>query len=207
VRPGETWLDVGAHYGYTAIALSKLVGPAGRVFAFEPVRSTAAALERTRAINELDQLRVVPLALDELPSCGAVQIPRFRGMADSTLGATTSCEAVSTVSLDAWWPEFAKSDDRIDGVKIDVQGMELRVLRGMRRLLAIWQPKLIVEFHRGVARGPVLEVLSSAGYSTTVEPVDLRSPAGELEDDRSYFFRPLSAECESLSTRSITGRS
>ena len=36
VRPGETWLDVGAHYGYTAIALSRLVGPQRRVFAFEP---------------------------------------------------------------------------------------------------------------------------------------------------------------------------
>ena len=38
---GETWLDVGAHYGYTAIALSKLVGGNGRVFAFEPMLNTA----------------------------------------------------------------------------------------------------------------------------------------------------------------------
>src|SRR5437870_13466498 len=53
VSPGETWLDIGAHYGYTAIALSRLVGPAGRVFAFEPVLATAGCIARTRELNQL----------------------------------------------------------------------------------------------------------------------------------------------------------
>src|SRR6266705_5856989 len=44
VAAGETWLDVGAHYGYTAIALSRLVGTQGRVFAFEPMAATAGHL-------------------------------------------------------------------------------------------------------------------------------------------------------------------
>src|SRR5690242_9117466 len=48
VSPGETWIDVGAHYGYTAIALCRLVGPGGRVVAFEPVLSSAGCLARTR---------------------------------------------------------------------------------------------------------------------------------------------------------------
>src|SRR5579871_1370118 len=41
VQPGETWLDIGAHYGYTALALAKLVGATGRVVAFEPVIASA----------------------------------------------------------------------------------------------------------------------------------------------------------------------
>src|SRR5206468_10103171 len=49
VRAGETWLDVGAHYGYTAIALSRLVGLRGRVFAFEPVVATAGCSMRSGA--------------------------------------------------------------------------------------------------------------------------------------------------------------
>src|SRR5580704_13820043 len=53
VQPGETWLDVGAHYGYTAVALSRLVGESGRVFAFEPMTSTAGCIARTRSINGL----------------------------------------------------------------------------------------------------------------------------------------------------------
>src|SRR5690349_1982373 len=51
VSPGETWIDVGAHYGYTAIALCRLVGPSGRVVAFEPVLSTAGCIARTRELN------------------------------------------------------------------------------------------------------------------------------------------------------------
>src|SRR6267378_2914827 len=55
VHIGETWLDVGAHYGYTALALSRLVGPAGRVFAFEPMITTAGCVARTRELNRLRQ--------------------------------------------------------------------------------------------------------------------------------------------------------
>src|SRR2546425_11546720 len=50
VEVGETWLDIGAHYGYTAIALSRLVGPAGRVFAFEPEIATCGHLALTRSL-------------------------------------------------------------------------------------------------------------------------------------------------------------
>lgn len=63
VRAGETWLDVGAHYGYTALALSRLVGPGGRVFAFEPMVTTAGYLGRTRGLNGLTQLTVIPCGL------------------------------------------------------------------------------------------------------------------------------------------------
>src|SRR5947207_9715779 len=56
---GETWVDVGAHYGYTAIALCRLVGPTGRVFAFEPVLGTAGCVARSRELNALAQLQIV----------------------------------------------------------------------------------------------------------------------------------------------------
>ena len=58
VREGETWLDIGAHYGYTAIALSRLVGPSGRVFAFEPMLNTSGCISRTRFLNNLQQYAV-----------------------------------------------------------------------------------------------------------------------------------------------------
>src|SRR5437762_14208121 len=55
VRSGETWLDVGAHYGYTAIAMAELVGRTGRVYAFEPSVPTAGHLTKTRELNHLEQ--------------------------------------------------------------------------------------------------------------------------------------------------------
>src|SRR2546428_6221387 len=51
IVPGQTWIDVGAHYGYTALAMSESVQAGGRVFAFEPYLPTAGALAQTVALN------------------------------------------------------------------------------------------------------------------------------------------------------------
>jgi FkbM family methyltransferase len=195
VRPGETWLDIGAHYGYTAIALSRLVGPAGRVFAFEPVPATVNSLDLTRDANSLVQLTVLPLALNDQPRLCALRLPLVRGMADSTLIHAQASETVEAVSLDAYWGQLAGSNPQIHGIKMDVQGMELQALRGMRGLLVAWTPKLIVEFHSGVSRGSVIDLLASAGYSTSYRAVDGAKPSAELADNRSYIFEPKPSRC------------
>src|SRR5207245_188128 len=83
VRLQETWLDVGAHYGYTAIALSRRVGSSGRVFAFEPMAVTSGHLAATRTVNRLRQLIVIPLALGDPETIALGQLPAVRGMIDS----------------------------------------------------------------------------------------------------------------------------
>jgi FkbM family methyltransferase len=204
-EPGETWLDIGGHYGYTAIALSKCVGPDGRVFVFEPVIGTAACLSKTRSLNKLDQLTVVPLALGAEFVLQALDIPTTRGMADSTLNPGTRAERVFTIALDAIWESISSPDRAIHGVKIDVQGLELQVLLGMREQLARWNPKLVIEFHRGVDRNEILELLASCGYSKAFEPVG-GAPRDIIADDISYVFLPEERACVYSSTRSTTGR-
>ena len=66
VGEGETWLDIGAHYGYTSIALCKLVGSAGHVYAFEPMLNTAGCVTRTRLLNDL-------AAIDSCADCARKQ--------------------------------------------------------------------------------------------------------------------------------------
>jgi FkbM family methyltransferase len=187
VRPGETWIDIGAHYGYTAIALCRLVGERGRVLAFEPVLSTAACIARTRELNALRQLQIVPLGLG---SCAGVEsrwLPVVRGMADSTIGRGGWEERIAVASFDTVWSLLCEREPVVHGVKIDVQGMELEVIRGMRQTLGAWHPKLIVEFHAGVDRDRVLEALASCGYDTGA-PIDAGGGAGKYLDDRSYVF-------------------
>src|SRR5438445_1683194 len=87
VKPGQTWLDVGAHYGYTAIALSRLVGSAGRVFAFEPMLATAGHLAHTRALNNLAQLSIIPCGLGSPEALEVGRLPVVRGMVDRTAPA------------------------------------------------------------------------------------------------------------------------
>ncbi len=192
VKPGETWLDVGAHYGYTAIALSRLVGREGRVFAFEPMLATAGQLARTRAINGLEQLTTVPFGLGAPDSFTMMRLQTVRGMVDRTVGTNgTDAEPFVVARLDHIWPSICGGNPRIDGVKVDVQGMEVEVLRGMTTLLKQHQPHLVVEVHAGVDRRDLAAVLAHAGYAPEGVNVDTQSMDGApLADDRSYHFSP-----------------
>jgi FkbM family methyltransferase len=193
VGAGETWVDVGAHYGYTAIALSELVGVRGRVFAFEPVLATAGYLARTRSINHLAQLIVLPCGLGASDDFELRRLPVVRGMADSTLDiADPLREPFLVAGFDALWRGICEDRPRVDGVKIDVQGMELEVLRGMVTTLREFTPKLVVELHRGVDRSELLALLVSLGYSPNGEPVETEGVdrASRYADDRSYVFCP-----------------
>src|ERR1035437_3567146 len=58
VKPGDTVIDVGANVGALTVAMAKLVGPNGRVIAFEPQPETAALLERNAAQNGLDNVEI-----------------------------------------------------------------------------------------------------------------------------------------------------
>ena len=192
VTAGDTWLDIGAHYGYTAIALSKLVGSAGRVFAFEPVTATAGCVAQTRRLNKLSQLTVVPVGLGQPESLASVSLPLTRGMADKTIGSTAGpwTESLQIARFDWLWPIINAGRDAVDGVKIDVQGMELDVLRGMEQFLRRHRPKLVIEFHRGADRIAILDLLGGVGYGR--QPVAIEPQVGNLSeqllDDRSYAF-------------------
>jgi FkbM family methyltransferase len=192
VKAGETWLDIGGHYGYTTLAMSRLVGQAGRVFTFEPTLSTAGFLSRTVQINGLSQVTVVPMGLGSPPTLELVRIATSRGMSDSTLKRAGENEVTILVASFDWlWPQLSGTNGRIDGVKIDVQGMELEVLRGMGTWLRAWKPKLAVEVHLGVDREALLGMLDSFGYSRDSKPID--PVAGEItsgyHDDHSYAFQ------------------
>jgi FkbM family methyltransferase len=190
VSVGETWIDAGAHYGYTALALCRLVGPSGRVVAFEPVLNTAGCIARTRELNHLGQLRIVPLGLAACPAFETRRLPTVRGMADSTISGGGWEEPISVASFDTVWAHLCEENPAVHGVKIDVQGMELAVLEGMRATLTVQQPKLIVEFHAGVDRRSILNLLATCGYRADGEPID-RAEAGPVSyaDDKSYAFR------------------
>ncbi len=159
------------------------------MFAFEPVVATAGCLARTRTLNDLQQLTIVPLALGASSVVSQHLVPAGRGMADYTLLDSPLTETIFSVSLDSLWPSISGSADSIDGIKIDVQGMELDVLRGMLEILRASSPKLVVELHRGVDRDELREILASAGYTGVPEPIEEGDEArSALLDDMSYVF-------------------
>jgi FkbM family methyltransferase len=212
VSPGETWIDAGAHYGYTAVALCRLVGASGRVVAFEPVLSTAGCIARTRQLNGLHQLQVVPVGLASCSSIENRDLPVVRGMADSTMRQSVWKERIQVTSFDTAWKFLCEGNAVVHGVKIDVQGMELDVIQGMRETLISHQPKVIVEFHTGVERRAIIRLLGSCGYFDAGEPIEPEA-AGVLPyaDDKSYAFvcrkQPPVSEREMMSVGNGTSRS
>ena len=189
---GETWLDIGAHYGYTAIALCRQVGIGGRVYAFEPMLVSAGCLARSRTLNNFPQLTVIPVALGDQDDLCIQSLPEVRGMVDSTFKGSSFGESFLLSTLDWIWPHICEGRGHIDGVKVDVQGMELAVLRGMTGILRQYKPKLAVEFHKGVDRKQVLDLLAEIGYSLpglAIEP-GRGEAVPQYIDDRSYAFLP-----------------
>ena len=158
--------------------------------AFEPMLSTAGHVAQTRLLNHFSQLTIIPMALGNPETLKSDQLPTVRGMVDSTIQNRGWPETILVARLDWLWPQICGSRQQIDGVKIDVQGMEIEALRGMIELLKLHRPKLVVEVHRGVSREELMELIEAAGYSRRaipIEPVD-----GEIEpqyiDDHSYAF-------------------
>lgn len=184
-RPGETWLDVGANCGYTSLAMSRAVGPEGRVFAFEPALATAACLERTGLANGLAQLTPLPFALSDAPMPAVSRFVTDRGMIDSQMADDGRREtiAIVAVGLDAIWEGIAPEVSTVHGIKIDVQGMELEALRGMRRILTLHRPKVVLEIHRDVSRDDILSLLEGCGYLLDPEPID--DTLGAFSDPKS----------------------
>ncbi len=170
VRPGDTVIDVGANLGYYTLAAAKLVGSTGQVHAFEASPLTLPWLQQNAALNPFANIQVHGVAVTD--RCGTTTFhtapadragySSLRNLGDDTRSVVT----VPTVSLDSLLDELPRT--RL--VKIDVEGAELLVLRGMDRLLARDRPFLILEsddaFLRqlGATAAALCGFLTSRGY-------------------------------------------
>ncbi len=149
IRPGETVLDVGAHLGESALLFSELVGLGGRVVAFEPDpvarRSLLRNLELNGAANATveedsvsDRAGAATLVTERLGS-GAATIVHPQAEARGTRALE-----VGSTTVDRYCEAHAISPD---WVKIDAEGAEPLVVRGMRQTIARHHPSVILEFH------------------------------------------------------------
>ena len=175
LAPGATAIDVGANVGWHALLMGALVGPGGRVHAFEPNDSTRSRLQAAIDANHLTQITVDPRALSDRAGTARFQAPQAGEVWDGT-GRLTSAPAdgqppgpsVECATLDAFVAEHGI--DRLAFIKIDVEGWELSVLRGARRTLETLGPAIVFEYDPAyVARcggsgADLTACLADAGY-------------------------------------------
>lgn len=136
LKPGDRFLDVGANCGYLSLYAAKIVGPSGRVLAFEPNPAMRDALARNAALNCLaDRVEILGVGLSDAPASAALHLTRGNTgagslrPADGTDAVPIELETYDRLAAANGWPAP-------DLVKIDVEGAEVRALRGMAGLLS-----------------------------------------------------------------------
>jgi FkbM family methyltransferase len=170
LRDGMVALEVGAFTGFHALRLAELTGPNGRVVAVEAVPENLALLRRNVHANPDLTITVVPMAA--WSARDRIQFQREGRQAASALPGVVS--ASETLEVDADTIDAILNDldiTRVDFVRIQVNGAEMRVLDGMARTLRS-RPIVVVAAIYKVGGEPswqaVSERLRGLGYAVQV---------------------------------------
>lgn len=161
IKPGMVVIDAGAHVGYYTLLAARHVGPAGKVYAFEPAPANYDLLLRNIQRNEYANVVAVKTALSREVGQATFYLTGLDNGRHSLFRhglPQGGSVVVQTTTLDAFlesegWP-------RVGLVKVDVEGAEADVLKGMEQLLRKpGELKLILEFNPSLLRSAGLDPL------------------------------------------------
>jgi FkbM family methyltransferase len=182
-KPGDTVCDVGANIGVYTTQMSKLVGPHGRVIAFEPTEKFHKRLKRNLELNHSQNVLVNKLIVSDHVGTHEISI------SDQTasINLLSDCqqkETIESTTLDI----HLKDMDSLSLMKIDVDGWDFHVLNGAQQIIRKHRPLIIVECTRSKHSEPkdILSLLTQLNY-------DLY-----LDSDRSQQKKLFVAEFERL---------
>ena len=204
LKPGDTYIDIGANVGYQSLYAALLVGPEGLVLSFEPNPSTYALLTSHIGINRVRHCRTFQIALSD--SSGEAVLNQLEEHS-----GTSTMRPQATVLRSVRVP-MERGDDVLKDVpfhgravmKIDVEGLELRVLQGLRetmgRLAAVsvevtdeWlvqQGGSALELYDFMRRAGFRPLLPNLRWKLGLfnPRLDLRLPVGPLPGQHDVLF-------------------
>jgi FkbM family methyltransferase len=205
VKPGDTVLDIGANIGYYTLILARLVGERGKVYAFEPDPTNYELLKRNIALNGYKN--VVPVMKATSNKNGTLRLYLCRdNKAMHRVYDSQYCDGfieIEAIRLDDY---FAGREEKIDFIKIDIEGAEYAALEGMATLLgksrrAIlvteYTPIAIKEF--GIEPQEYLRLLMDFGFKferideehKRIEPTDMSRLVETYTPDKEYVINLL----------------
>lgn len=198
LRPGMTFVDVGANVGEITLLAAKRVGPAGRVVAFEPIQEIADRLSRNVAANGFEQISIRQVALcdreglaDIYRSAGIIKDGSVNDGLGSLYIGDRDRKAAGSITVSTLDSQIAVLGlIKIDVIKMDIEGAELPALRGAEKVLRDHRPILIVEVQEETAnaagyqaadlfkflsvRGYHFETILNNGITKPLDPSQLR---------------------------------
>lgn len=173
LRSGDTFVDVGANYGTFSLLASRIVGSGGRVIAVEPQPALCAGISESLRLSHASNVAIHQIALGAAPGTATLLVPADdtgrSGMFPAFSGkGRHSSVPVEVITLDSLLSEHAISGRLF--IKIDVEGSELRVLAGARRMITAHEPVMMVELNpwsAAAANGStsaLVDMLATLGY-------------------------------------------
>jgi FkbM family methyltransferase len=189
LKKGMTFVDVGANVGYYTLLAASLVGSSGRIIAFEPSPYAFRKLEETVRENSIPQIDAVPSGLGEVACERQLFMPTRNGNHTPSMVPNDGGRPLSVQvrRLDDYLDEQAI--DRVDLMKIDVEGLEPNVIRGARKhierghihaILCEFNQDWLAANNSSVAG--LYEQLVSFGYKSTTGP-----PKAETQVQNIFF--------------------
>jgi len=176
IKPGDTVLDVGANIGFHSIYFSTLVGISGRVVAVEPIKQNFKALEHNVHLNKSGNFILVEKALanenkvinvyinDNAKNPGAHSLLN-EGIANTEVHCITGDYLLRKLEI-----------SKLDFIKIDVEGFELEVLKGLESTIRTHKPIIIFEYDKAYqlksTKNPEAIFSLLASYEYSFESVD-----------------------------------
>ena len=148
-RSPATWVfDVGAHAGFTTCVFARMVGPSGRVVAFEPDASRLASLEKNVGDQRISNVTIVRKAIDAKTGTAIFNADGTMGaglVEHSVYGNTGRHTTVETLSLEDACSQFGVPQF----VKMDIEGAEIAVIQSAAEFLKAHSMHLAFDsYHR-----------------------------------------------------------
>jgi FkbM family methyltransferase len=169
LQRGSVVIDGGAYCGASAVLMGKIVGDAGRVIAFEPDAENYAALERNVATHRATNVTTSPKGL--WSRSGTVEFQSDGNMGSSILEASgraaSRVASIPVTSLEDVVRDYKL--DRLDFVKLDIEGAEVQVLEASVDVLRRFRPRVIIEAHLvngELTTQRLCEIFASCGYKS-----------------------------------------
>lgn len=171
-KNGDIVVDIGAYIGKYSLLAAKKVGKNGKIFSFEPDPFNFDLLTKNVHSSGLKNI-IKPFNLALSDKKGEIILYRHgEGTEHSIIKKSNDKLLIQTTTLDEFLSESEINTSKISWIKIDVEGAEISVLKGMKNfLLQNNGLKLIIEIHRGVIHEELFDLLKK--YNFKIHPITL----------------------------------
>ena len=169
IQPGSVFFDIGSYYGYYALRAAQR---GARAFAFEPASANYGRLVQNIALNAALPCKAFQMALSDSVGTVAMSVAQEGNRGTGRIGVpsdgSVATENVATTTLDNFVREHGL--ERVDALKLDVEGAEWKVLTGGAQTLARCRPAMLMEFNPpclarfGVEGDALLKLVRDMGY-------------------------------------------